>query len=88
MKRQIWFKVGVAIVAILLLSGLPLVTACAGAEPGTAPEPGTDWDKIVEAAKEEGEVTYYTINASQEVRAAQESEFESVYGIKVNYQSG
>lgn len=48
----------------------------------------SDWDKIVQAAKKEGKVTYYSYAATGDIGIAIADAFEKTYGIKLENITG
>ncbi len=68
----------------LFLAGLMALTLAASV-PVMAEEPSADLDALIEAAKEEGELTVYG-SCEEEYLSAACAKFEQTYGIKVSYQ--
>lgn len=76
---------------------LSLPTAPATAPASNIPSPisqnapdksGQAWDKVVQAAKKEGTVTYYSYAATGEIGISIAKAFESAYGIKLENITG
>jgi iron(III) transport system substrate-binding protein len=97
MKGKRLLVIGVCLV--LVLAVLPFMVACAPtpappAPPAPPPEGpikmkyGPEWDKIVEAAKKEGELTIYGYAITEAKMTSFNSTFAKEYGIKINYLAG
>lgn len=77
-------------------SPLPPVPTTTSREVGTAPAPvapviakePSSWDKVVDAAKKEGEVTIYSFNYTGDIGIALSRAFNNRYGIKLNIITG
>ena len=75
---------------LLVLAALPFMSACAPTPPKPPPPPkakieyGPEWDKIVEAAKQEGEINAYGYGFTGERGTWIDETFGVRYGIKIN----
>ena len=74
------------------LSPAPAATkALPAVPPSTAPavsKEASNWDKVVDAAKKEGEVTIYSFNYTGDIGAALARAFKNKYGITLNIITG
>ncbi|MBF8304732.1 MAG: Ferric transporter ATP-binding subunit, partial [Dehalococcoidia bacterium] len=74
------------------LSPAPAATqALPAVSPSTAPvvsKETSNWDKVVDAAKKEGEVTIYSFNYTGDIGAALARAFKNRYGITLNIITG